>query len=175
MVLHVIYVKDVGMDFKEIDEKTNFRNPEELKERAESLGFEYISEAVVLLYDAQQSLKKVGDLMGVSKSVVWNWLDQWEVEFQSIKSSVKDDEMSIYEIADEIGISFQAVDKLLKSGMKKFRKKWVELYGEPEGDIGGRDRFFINIMKHASRVQKSVSREPTFKEELSRLTGVEVE
>lgn len=35
--------------------------------------------------------------------------------------------MTLREIADELGVSFQAIDSILKRAMKKFAKNWVDM------------------------------------------------
>ena len=40
-----------------------------------------------------------------------------------------DHNMTQKEIAEELGISQQAVNEMLKKAIKKFRKKWIEMFG----------------------------------------------
>ena len=61
------------MDYKKLDQKIKFRYPEEKKEITKSLGFDFISEAVVKLYPVKGSIH-LAKTFDVTRGTIMKWL-----------------------------------------------------------------------------------------------------
>ena len=149
------------MNYKKLDEEAQYKHRKELEVRMDELCFDYISEMIIECYAELKSSAKVGELVGMKGRGVQRWLKKWGIERigrgsgrgrGNVKTVDIDSgevfNMTLEEIALELGISPQAVSKLLQKGIKKFRKNWIREYGTmPEIEGEDEDEIFPVLLR----------------------------
>ena len=112
-------------------------------------GFQYISEAMIILYEELRSYQDVADILGVGKSTVAKWVKRWDNNtIKAPYDGTAEGLVSILDIADEIGISPQGVQKVIKRGLIKFQRNWIKMFGEPKDEGRSDMDFFTSMLMH---------------------------
>jgi len=145
-------------DYEQLDHESfsNTTHPlfkksiEKMRKYAQINGFQYISEAIILLYEELSSSSEVGRIMHIAPATVLKYLHRWEVDVAAPKHATKQGCMSILEIAEEIGMSKQNTFLLIQRALAKFRRNWIKMFGEPPPSETDRDFFESLLMHHGS-------------------------
>jgi len=137
------------MNYKKLDQSVKFNHQEELMEKIEALGYTYISEALIELYRTN-SLRKVAKILDCHVSFVRRHLTNWEIERRprggvhgGLQSGemVADEDTSITEIAEELGVSPERARQVLKNAIVHFRRNWIRMYGNYGRGLTDREFF----------------------------------
>lgn len=169
------------MNFKELDKlyftrkhsERVMKARERMRERAEEMGYEYISEAIVSLYEEFGSIRPVAKALGVYYNTIYNWLKIWRVD---VDSRDQDTGATLDEIAEEFGYeSRRGALYFLESAMKKFRRNWIRMYGEPPEVVGKEMDFFENVLRGYAALESNESEKLTEAEMIKELAWIDVE
>ena len=145
------------MNYKKLDQSTNFARRKVLLATVAELGYTYISEALIELYKIH-SLRKVAKILGWHVSFVRRHLTNWKVERRprggkhgGLQSGemVANEDTSITEIAQELGVSPERARQILHDAIVHFRKNWIEMYGNYNRGLSDReffDRYCVGVM-----------------------------
>lgn len=86
------------MNWKQIDENTQWKHKSDLQSAARKAGFAYISEAIVTMYQQGKSSDEIGPILGVNGEAIIYRLHQFGV---ALRPRVKDNLDALIEIGKE--------------------------------------------------------------------------
>ena len=130
------------MNWKQIDENTQWKHKQDLRAAANKAGFAYISEAIVTMYQQGKSSDEIGPILGVNGEAIIYRLHQFGVTLRprgglSHKSVVKDNLDALIEIGKEWNGSKEDLFRHVKKAFGVKRDAAAFFYaGKTWGGVG---------------------------------------